>query len=268
MGLINFSINPDSTGIFPSPASVPEPVSVVRQFLQLQPYISRQRAKTVLPVESVNGEAILPGETFVCATCKQDCTKLRYQHTSKYYATCAQCFAQGKFAEGVHADQFDRVDQTEMWQSDPDWTDEQVLKLYEGLEQFGDDWNKIAAHVGFKSKEECLLKFIRNPTEDSFLQSHVITNSKEEPFKSMNNPLMAVLAFVSEAVHPSLAASAAKAALETFMELRGTPQDEMDTDQNTLSARDEFDSKLKATASAALSAAAIKATVSRAGTGK
>ena len=54
-----------------------------------------------------------------------------------------------------------------------DWTDTEVLRLLEGLEQFGQDWARVAAHVSTKTKEQCILHFLRLPIEDRYLDEQV-----------------------------------------------------------------------------------------------
>lgn len=52
------------------------------------------------------------------------------------------------------------------------WTDQETLLLLEGIELYNENWDQIADHVGSKSKEQCLLHFIRLPVEDSFIEEN------------------------------------------------------------------------------------------------
>lgn len=52
-----------------------------------------------------------------------------------------------------------------------EWTDQETLLLLEGLELFKDDWNKIADHVGTRTHDECILRFLQLPVEDPYLES-------------------------------------------------------------------------------------------------
>ena len=47
------------------------------------------------------------------------------------------------------------------------WTDQETLLLLETLELYKENWNKIAEHVGTKSKAQCILYFVKKPIEDS-----------------------------------------------------------------------------------------------------
>lgn len=49
--------------------------------------------------------------------------------------------------------------------------DQETLLLLEALEFYSDNWNDIAEHVGTKSKAQCILHFIRLPTEDGLLEN-------------------------------------------------------------------------------------------------
>lgn len=50
-----------------------------------------------------------------------------------------------------------------------DWTDQETLMLLEGLEMFKDDWNKVADHVGSRTQDECILRFLQLPIQDPYL---------------------------------------------------------------------------------------------------
>ncbi|KAI5059151.1 hypothetical protein GOP47_0025470 [Adiantum capillus-veneris] len=46
------------------------------------------------------------------------------------------------------------------------WTMEEVLRLLEAVGKFGEDWIRVAAHVGTKSRLDCVLRFIKLPFGD------------------------------------------------------------------------------------------------------
>lgn len=50
-----------------------------------------------------------------------------------------------------------------------EWTEQETLLLLEGLELHRDDWNRVAAHVGTRTHDECILQFLRLPIEDPYL---------------------------------------------------------------------------------------------------
>lgn len=86
---------------------------------------------------------------------------------------CSDCFHDGNFVAGNSSIDFLRVDSTkDFCDLDGDsWTDQETLLLLEALELYSDNWNDIAEHVGTKSKAQCILHFIRLPTEDGLLEN-------------------------------------------------------------------------------------------------
>ena len=77
-------------------------------------------------------------------------------------------------------------------------------------------WERISAHVQTRSPKECVRKFITLP--DS--QENGTSSSSELLSTSManvtKNPIMALVAMLSSAVHPDVGARAAKMALSTL----------------------------------------------------
>lgn len=49
------------------------------------------------------------------------------------------------------------------------WTEQETLKLLEGMELYRDDWNKVAEHVSSRSQDECVLHFLKLPIQDPYL---------------------------------------------------------------------------------------------------
>ena len=58
------------------------------------------------------------------------------------------------------------------------WTDQETLLLLEGIELYNENWDQISDHVGSKTKEQCLLHFIRLPVEDSFIENHFFSQTE------------------------------------------------------------------------------------------
>lgn len=109
-----------------------------------------------------------------------------------------------KHADGIHAD---------------DWTDAELLLLLEGIEMFEDDFNAVAAHVGTRSREQCVAKFLQIPIEDDYAQNSTsqgdlgVLQYARVPFEQADNPVLSVVAFLAGAVGPGVAAAAARAGL-------------------------------------------------------
>lgn len=96
-----------------------------------------------------------------------------------------------------------------------EWTDAEILLLLEGIELYDDDWVAIAEHVGSKSREACVLQFLRLPIEDGFDEpasagagpTNGIKKESEGdlgllrygriPFDKTDNPVLSVAAFLA-----------------------------------------------------------------------
>jgi SWI/SNF related-matrix-associated actin-dependent regulator of chromatin subfamily C len=109
-----------------------------------------------------------PLEKKACASCQVDCGSIRY-HSTKIPSLdlCPVCFKDGRFPSTCLSGDFIKIS-SEV--SDPaEWSDQETLMLLEGLEMFPDDWSKVASHVKSHSREECILKFLKLPIEDSYV---------------------------------------------------------------------------------------------------
>lgn len=105
-----------------------------------------------------------------------------------------------------------------------EWTDQETLLLLEGLEMYKDDWNKVCEHVGSRTQDECILHFLRLPIEDPYLEDDNTflgpLSYQPIPFSKAGNPIMSTVAFLASVVDPRIAASAAKAAMEEFAQIK------------------------------------------------
>ncbi len=177
---------------------------------------------------------------YTCDTCGSDCTRVRYHSIkAKNYSLCASCYLEGRFPSSMYSGDFVRMEDSVLKQSggvtggaagaQDDWTDAETLRLLEGLEMFDDDWSAVANHVGTRSREQCITKFIQLPIEDGFLDGasqadlgplqYARRDAVDKlgkpivPFAQADNPVMSVVAFLASAVNPAVAAAAAQSAL-------------------------------------------------------
>ena len=145
---------------------------------------------------------------FFCAAMPWvDCTPLRYRGvrgTAAGVDLCPQAFAEGRLPAGASAADFVRLEGG----ADPPaalvaaaaaapagaaagggggteggaaaaagagggaagrWTPQETLLLLEGLDLYGDNWPKVAEHVGTHSMLEAIAHFLQLPIEDDFL---------------------------------------------------------------------------------------------------
>ena len=93
-----------------------------------------------------------------------------------------------------------------------DWTDQEILLLLEGIEIYDEDWDQIASHVGTRSREQCVLKFLHLPIEEPYVDPATEKSmglSGVTPFSHADNPVLSVVAFLAGVVDMKVAAKAA-----------------------------------------------------------
>ncbi|CAF4073664.1 unnamed protein product [Rotaria magnacalcarata] len=92
------------------------------------------------------------------------------------------------------------------------------------LEMYKDDWNKVCEHVGTRTQDECILKFLQLPIEDPYLEGNGSSLGplayQPVPFSQSGNPVMSTVAFLASIVDPRVSSAAVKAALDEFSKMR------------------------------------------------
>lgn len=161
---------------------------------------------------------------FNCFTCGVDCSTLRFHCSSpKKFDLCSNCYHEGRFPSSFQSGDFLKIDSTHAHatRNDSDWSDRETLLLLEGLEMYSEDWQEISAHVGSRTKEQCVLKFLQLPIEDAYLEQRVgdlgPLQYTQAPFSSAENPVMSVVAFLAKAISPEAAAAAAKRSIHATL---------------------------------------------------
>ncbi|UZJ54368.1 hypothetical protein CBS101457_003688 [Exobasidium rhododendri] len=135
-----------------------------------------QLASSIDKAEQAEG-GTLP--VYSCDTCGSDCTRTRYQSIrvtsrgaqSGGYSLCPNCYLEGRFPSSMYSGDFVRLDDGPFKQGGEksSWSDAETLRLLEGLEMFDDDWTLISNHVGTRSREQCIARFLQLPIEDDYL---------------------------------------------------------------------------------------------------
>lgn len=174
-----------------------------------------------------NGER----KTYNCFSCGIDCTRVRYHslrsmRNPKKLTLCPNCYLEGRFPNTMPNSDFLRIENY-VRMEDPAystvdreaaWTDQETLLLLEGLELHGEDWNAIADHVGTRTREQCVVRFLQLPIEDDYLEEKPDQLGPLQynriPFTQTDNPVMSVVAFLASIVNPKVAAAAAKSSIE------------------------------------------------------
>ncbi|KAJ3390710.1 hypothetical protein HDU84_007112 [Entophlyctis sp. JEL0112] len=196
-----------------------------------------------------------------CRTCGVDCTTSRYHvpfekqftvtvdqqqpsaNSSGFiepqdlgFNVCKECFLDGRFPSNLYSGDFVRIGDSssgvDSVGAGVTWSDQETLLLLEGVELYDQDWTKVAEHVGTRSKEACILKFLRIPLlEDTQDKSGPKSGRFDEytaadlgpfaygrsgdivPVTGSDNPVVTVVALLAGLVRPSVAQASARAAV-------------------------------------------------------
>ena len=243
--------------------------------LEVRRNIYDDKGRDVTPNEGsdANGETTLEekleheGRQHFCYSCGKDCTRVRY-HNSKNpsassktpkeqrYDLCSLCFQEARFPGSTTAADYVKLE-NDRYRSIGDkenpWSDSELLLLLEGLEQFDDNWDSVADHVGSRTREECVLKFLQLEIEDKYLDEAPSSNGRSTnggvgmsdlsflakdgqiPFSQFDNPVLSVMGFLAGLADPAITARAAgksveemRRALKSQIEREATPGAEKD----------------------------------------
>ncbi|TMX04140.1 hypothetical protein EJD97_011438 [Solanum chilense] len=169
----------------------------------------------------------------ICNLCKTVC-RIACFASDKYDLTlCARCYVSNDNRVGVNNSELRRVEISEEVKTD--WTDKETLHLLEALMHYGDDWKKVAEHVGGRSTKECVARFVKLPFGEQFMgppeSAEMDSESRSEtmylqskrrrltPFADTSNPIIAQAAFLSALAGKEVAELAAHAAVTALSEI-------------------------------------------------
>ena len=185
-----------------------------------------------------------PPKQYFCYSCGVDCTRVRYHHSrsepgsltdktavTTKYDLCPSCYLEARFPNSTSAVDWINVKWNKIEdenypgfaEKEAPWTDSELLLLLEGLEMFDDDWNSVSDHVGSRTREECVLKFLQLEIEDKYLEPEpnaevtstgLVANlgylsNGYAPFTQADNPVLSVMSFLAGLVDPNVTAAAA-----------------------------------------------------------
>lgn len=167
-----------------------------------------------------------------CFTCGVDCSNIRYHcMNQKKFDLCANCYQEGRFPVSLHSGDFVKMSSTPMGSPGQAWSDQETLLLLEGLEMYDEDWSKIANHVGTRTREQCVVRFLQLPIEEPYLD----TNSNglsplqyaNAVYSQAENPVMSVVAFLASSVKANIAAASARTTINQLLtDLKGSAVDQ------------------------------------------
>ncbi|KAL5340364.1 hypothetical protein BJX70DRAFT_361552 [Aspergillus crustosus] len=239
-----------------------------------------------------------PRKKLQCFSCGIDCTRLRFHYAKSTpaaasttgpdskYDLCPNCFLQGRMPSTHNASDFVKLEDStysRVPDRDAPWSDSELVLLLEGLENYDDDWEQIASHVGTRTREECVMKFLQLEIEDQYLEEgpEVRAGPGRDPVSHVENPVLSVVAFLAQMAEPSVAAAAAGRSVEEIRkdlkkqlekgpstekgkEKEGAPvksEDSMDVDTT----REETSAEAEKPPKASLATVALGAAAARAG---
>ncbi|KAI0298660.1 SWIRM-domain-containing protein [Multifurca ochricompacta] len=218
-------------GVKPQPPATPASLELRSNIYQTTSKASRPITETEAStlangatLGAVNGSSgrSIATVTYKCDTCGSDCTALRYHSLKvKDFELCQPCYLDGRFPSTMFSGDFVKLSSVGSGNAHGSgngdtWTDQEVLHLLEAVEMYDDDWFSIETHVGTRSAQQCIRKFLELPIEDPYLASEGEMGAlryARVPFEQADNPVMSVVAFLSGVVGPGVAAEAAKTAL-------------------------------------------------------
>jgi SWI/SNF related-matrix-associated actin-dependent regulator of chromatin subfamily C len=181
-----------------------------------------------------------PGKQHFCYSCGKDCTRVRY-HNSKAppptvpgktgavlkFDLCPSCFMEGRYPNSTGPADYTKLENekyTGIADRDAPWADSELLLLLEALELFDDNWDQVSNHVGSRTREECVLKFLQLEIEDKYLEGEDTVDGAPNslgfmsngrlPFSQADNPVMSVMSFLAGLADPVVAATAAGKTVE------------------------------------------------------
>ena len=113
-----------------------------------------------------------------CDICGQDCSTLRFHcATQSDMDLCETCYTEKKY-DSTKMQPRDFIQMKSagggIGSQEVDeniWTESETLLLLEALEMYEDNWELVAEHVGSKTKDQCVMQFVRLPIEDRFLDN-------------------------------------------------------------------------------------------------
>ncbi|MCJ1474463.1 hypothetical protein MMC13_003121 [Lambiella insularis] len=170
-----------------------------------------------------------PATAVYCYSCGVDCTRIRYHYTNPSGANgaaatrssidvCPSCWLADKKPNTTQSAQYVIMEDptySRIPDRDAPWTDSELMRLLEAIEMFDENWNSISDHVGSRTREECVMKFLQLEIEDDYLEGgpeadpYMALNTGRVPYDQKDNPVMSVVSFLAAMNPPNVAAAAA-----------------------------------------------------------
>ncbi len=210
-------------------------------------------------VKDLEAAAKEPLKVINCFSCGVECTRVHFHETKPSEQPgqtksvgglkrdlCPRCFVEGNFPSGTSSADFTKISNPEystVAETEEKWTEEETLLLLEGLEEFDDDWNRVADHVQTKTREQCVMKFLQLEIEDKYIEADVpeaqsaapstkflrdleYLSEGRVPFHHADNPILSVVSFLA-GLAPANVTEAAVASGRSVGEMKRILQDKI-----------------------------------------
>lgn len=157
----------------------------VKLNLQLRKNVYDSADDAFILQDSNNNNKSKQVKKIYCSITGNDITETKYHNLKNKSNISLDCFENSQFEDYFKSSDFIKLNKTILNNESKPWTNNEVLLLLEGIEMFGDDWNLIAGHVGSRAKDQCIIKFIQLPIEDTYLFKHISKSSYVEYLKKL-----------------------------------------------------------------------------------
>ncbi|KAI5381076.1 SWIRM-domain-containing protein [Alternaria alternata] len=210
-------------------------------------------------VKDLEAAAKEPMKVINCFSCGVECTRVHFHETKPSEQPgqmkaagglkrdlCPRCFVEGNFPSGTSSADFTKIsnpDNSAAAETEEKWTEEETLLLLEGLEEFDDDWNRVADHVQTKTREQCVMKFLQLEIEDKYIEADLPESQSAAPSTKFlrdldylsegrvpihhaDNPILSVVSFLA-GLAPANVTEAAVASERSVGEMRRILQEKI-----------------------------------------
>ncbi|KAG7879009.1 hypothetical protein KL905_003596 [Ogataea polymorpha] len=125
---------------------------------------------------------------FFCSITGNEITETRYHNLKTKQNISKQAFEDGQFPAAFKSSDYVKLEKSYNRSDARPWTDQETLLLLEAIEMYRDDWTAISGHVGTRTKEQCISRFIQLPIEDKYLEKQLSESTYQEFLKQSSKP--------------------------------------------------------------------------------
>lgn len=155
----------------------------------------------------------LNSKQYTCSVTGNDSTEVRYHNLKAKNSISSRAFKEGQFGSNFNSTDFVKLENLQNNGDAAPWTDQEILLLLEGVELYEDDWEKISQHIGSRTNNQAISKFIQLPIEDKYLKTYLkeslkinsVPESSKLNSNSINESVLKTIQFLIKNADPELA---------------------------------------------------------------